>query len=97
MNIASPTADVDVQRCVEPKDRALQLSAGRKRARQGNHAWGRKTRGAMQCQMQYTVGIYAKLGQKFAKLTKMQSPFAKLLNRSFEDFLKKECKAHLEF
>jgi hypothetical protein len=37
----------------------------------------------MQCQAQYTVGIYAKLDQKFAKLTKMQSSFAKPLNRSF--------------
>ena len=50
---------------------------------QRNHSWRRKMRGAMRCQAQYTVGIYAKLGKKFAKLTKMQNSFAKPLDRSF--------------
>jgi hypothetical protein len=47
------------------------------------------THGAMQCQAQYTVGIYVKPGQKFAKLTKIQRPFIKSLNRSFKDFFAK--------
>jgi hypothetical protein len=41
--------------------------------------------------------IYVNLSQDFAKLTKMQSSFAKPLDRSFVDFLQKqECKAHLQ-
>ena len=83
MKITSSTAGVDVQRCVEPKDRGLQLSAKRKRRRQENHMRGRKTRRAIRCQTQYIVGIYAKSGQKFFKLTKMQNPFVKPLDISF--------------
>jgi hypothetical protein len=51
---------------------------------EGKHA------GPMRCQTQYTVGIYAKPSQEFAKLTKMESSFAKPLNRSFEDFYAKK-------
>jgi len=83
MKIVSPTTGVDVQRYAELKDCDLQLSARRKWRRQGNHTRERKTRWAMQCQAQYMAGIYAKLGQEFVKLTKMQSPFVKPLDRSF--------------
>ena len=46
-------------------------------------ACGRKTREAMRCQAQYTVRIYTKPGQDFAKLTKIQISFAEPLNKSF--------------